>query len=411
MGRLGNVRKVLRRHGQEHLLMKYDELDRATQSKLLNVIESIDFDLMDKLYEKATMPVIEETQKIEPIPYIDKNDISEEDISYYKELGEAVVRHGKIAVVTMAGGQGTRLGFNGPKGAFVFDKDNDKSIFEALTDTLKEMCQSYNTKIWWFIMTSDANNEDTIKFFEEHDYFGYDKARVRFFIQGKLPMMDFNGKILLDEKGMPKMAANGHGGTLYSMEQTGVLAEMKTLGIEYVSVNGVDNVLVKPVDPVFVGLMICKRVLGAVKTIYKTNPDENVGVMCRKNGRVGVVEYTEISKQMANLRNADGKLVFGDAYALFNLYTIEGLEKVAEVSLPYHVAVKKADYIDARGNFVKAQNPNSYKYEMFIFDSFEMFDKVLVLRINRDEEFAPIKNAKGKDSPETALKLYRKYHK
>ena len=151
--------------------------------------------------------------------------------------------------------------------------------------------------------------------------------------------------------------------------------------------------------------------MGAVKTIYKTNPDEKVGVMCRKNGKVGVVEYTEISKQMANLRNEDGKLVFGDAYALFNLYTIEGLEKIAEVSLPYHIAVKKANYIDSKGNTIIAEGPNAYKFEMFLFDSYEEFDDVVILRVRRDEEFAPIKNAAGNDSPETALEMYKKFEK
>ena len=170
-----------------------------------------------------------------------------------------------------------------------------------------------------------------------------------------------------------------------------------------------DNVLVQPVDPLFIGLAVTSKSKGAIKSIAKASPEERVGVICRKNGRVGVVEYTEISNQMANLRDRDGNLVYGDAYALFNLYSIEGLDMVSNVPLPYHVAVKKADYIDANGGFVKASQPNAYKFEQFIFDSYELFSKVCVLRVRREDEFAPIKNATGQDSPETALELYRKY--
>ena len=193
------------------------------------------------------------------------------------------------------------------------------------------------------------------------------------------------------------------------MEKSKVIEEMKKNGIEWVFINGVDNVLVKPVDPLLMGMSITNKVLGAVKTIEKTDPKEKVGVFCRKNKKVGVVEYTEISEDMANLRDDYGSLVYGDANAIFHLYNIKGLEKVAEVKLPYHIAVKKANYVDCNGKTIKAEKPNAYKFEMFIFDSYEMFEDVVVLRVKREEEFAPIKNAEGVDSPETARKLYKDY--
>ncbi len=193
------------------------------------------------------------------------------------------------------------------------------------------------------------------------------------------------------------------------MEKSNVISKMKANGIEWVFVNGVDNVLVKPVDPLLIGMSISHKVLGAVKSIEKTDPKEKVGVFCRKNKKVGVVEYTEISEEMANLRDDYGSLVFGDANAIFHLYNIKGLEKVSEVKLPYHIAVKKANYLDSNGNLIKAEKPNAYKFEMFIFDSYEMFEDVVVLRVKREEEFAPIKNAEGVDSPETARKLYKDY--
>ena len=408
MERLERIRKLLKAHGQEHLLMKYDELDQEAQVRLLDAIESIDFDLMDKLFQKSTEPVIEEQLTIGPIGHLDKEKMLKFECKMYEEYGEAIIRKGKLAVVTMAGGQGTRLGFNGPKGAFVFDPESGKSIFEALTDTMKDACKRYDVDIPWYIMTSKENNEATKEFFEQHHYFGY-PGKIRFFTQGELPMLSLDGKILLDKDYQIKFAANGHGGTLLSMEKSGVIKDMKANGIGWVSINGVDNVLVQPVDPLFIGLAVKRRSKGAIKSIAKASPEERVGVICRKNGRVGVVEYTEISNQMANLRDKNGNLVYGDAYALFNLFSIEGLDMISNVPLPYHVAVKKADYIDANGNFIKASKPNAKKFEQFIFDIFELFSEVCVLRVRREDEFAPIKNATGEDSPETALELYRKY--
>ena len=403
------VRRCFESMGQGHILLKYNELDERSQDMLLTSAMSINFDLMKELYKKAKEPVTQENFEMEPVEYYDRDKLSADGIKFYEDLGIKAIKKGKVAVVTMAGGQGTRLGFNGPKGAYVFNPDANMSIFQALTDTLRDVCKKYKVKIPWYIMVSRQNAAETEKFFVDHNYFCYDKKSIHFFIQGELPMLDFNGKILLNEDGSIKMAANGHGGTLYSMQNSGVLSELKGKGIEWISINGVDNVLVKPVDPLFIGLSIHKNVLGAIKSLPKRDPEEKVGVICKKNGRVGIVEYTEISKEMANLRDADGNLVYGDAYVLFNLYNIKGLEKVAKEPLPYHVAVKKADYIDCNGNFVKAEEPNAYKFEQFIFDSYPMFDDICVLRVKREEEFAPIKNATGEDSPETALKMYREY--
>lgn len=408
MDRLEKVRKQLKKFGQEHLLMKYDELDQEAQERLLDTIESIDFELMERLYRKATEPVIEESLKVEPMGYINKERMCPAERMMYEEYGEATIRRGKLAVVTMAGGQGTRLGFNGPKGAFVFDKDSNKSIFEALADTMKEACKKYEVKIPWYIMTSRENHEATKRFFFQHHFFCY-PGKIMFFNQGELPMLSLGGKILLDKDYQVKFAANGHGGTLFSMDKCGVLADMKASGIKWVSINGVDNVLVKPVDPLFIGLAVTRKAKGAIKSIAKAYPEERVGVICRKNGRVGVVEYTEISNQMANLRDQEGNLIYGDAYALFNLYSMDGLDLISKEPLPYHIAVKKADYIDEEGHFIKADSPNAYKFEQFIFDSYEKFNAVCVLRVRREDEFAPIKNASGQDSPETALQLYREY--
>ena len=409
MKKLEEVKSLLKKYGQEHLLLFYDKMNDSQKEKLLDQIENIDFELMKDLYETTKKPLDLGNVVVEPIEHTDKSRLTVSERQVYEEKGIEAIKDHKFAVVTMAGGQGTRLGHSGPKGTYIFDIENNKSIFEALCDTLKRAWKQYATVIPWYIMTSRENNEATISFFEEHDYFGYPKDSVKFFKQGELPMLDMDGKILLEESGFVKEAANGHGGTLQSMKNSKVLDEMKDNGIEWVFINGVDNVLVKPVDPLLIGMSITNKVLGAVKTVEKTDPKEKVGVFCRKNKKVGVVEYTEISEEMANLRDDYGSLVYGDANAVFHLYNIKGLEKVSEVKLPYHIAVKKANYIDSQGKLVKAEKPNAYKFEMFIFDSYEMFEDVVVLRVKREEEFAPIKNAEGADSPETARKLYKDY--
>ena len=407
--KLEKIEKKLKKYGQEHLLQKYNEMDEAQRKELINQIENIDFDLMQELYENAKKAVDFEQTTIEPIEHVDKSKLTVAEREMYERKGVEAIKYNKFAVVTMAGGQGTRLGHSGPKGTYIFEPSKNKSIFEALCDTLKEAWKKYDTVIPWYLMTSKENNEATVKFFKENNYFGYPKEYIKFFKQGQLPMLSLNGKILMEENGLVKEAANGHGGTLQSMEKAKVIDEMKKNGIEWVFINGVDNVLVKPVDPLLIGMSIHNKVLAAAKAIEKTDPKEKVGVLCRKNKKVGVVEYTEISDEMAHLRDDYGSLVYGDGNAVFHLYNIKGLEKISQVNLPYHTAVKKATYLDENGKVIIGDKPNAYKFEMFIFDSYELFDDVVVLRVKREEEFAPIKNAEGQDSPETARKLYSDY--
>ena len=402
------AQKLVKKYNQEHLLKFYDEKSNEDKDKLLDQILTIDFDLMNKLYEKVIVPPDLEDVVIEPIDYVDKSKLTATETKEYEEKGINAIKDNKFAVVTMAGGQGTRLGHSGPKGTFDMGLPSHKSLFELLCDTLKRANDEYGVIIPWYIMTSMENNPATIDFFKKNKYFGYPKEKIQFFIQGELPMLDEEGKILLDENKMVKKAADGHGGTLKAMGKEKIIAQMKKDGIEWIFVSGVDNVLVKSVDPLLIGMSIENKVLGAVKTIEKTDPKENVGVFCRKNKKVGVIEYTEISEELAEQRDKYGSLVYGDANAIFHLYNIKGLERVSDLKLPYHIAHKKAK-TDKLGNKIDPKKPNAYKFELFIFDSYEMLDDVVVLRVKREEEFAPIKNAEGADSPETARKLYTDY--
>ena len=405
------AKEIVTKYNQQHLLNKYDDLTKEKKEEVLKQILSIDFEEMENLYKQAKSEVKFDKIKIEPADYVDKSKLSEEEKEKKKKKGIDIMKQNKYAVVTMASGQGTRLGHNGPKGSFDIGLESHKCIFEILCDTLKQAKQRYNVTIPWYLMTSRENNEQTVNFFESKNYFNYPKESISFFKQGELPMLSKNGKILLQEDYLIKEAADGHGGILKAMLKNNIIDEMKQKGIEWIFISGVDNVLAKLADPLLLGLTAEKNVLAAVKSVEKTDPKEKVGVFCKKNGRTGVVEYTEIPEEMAGQRNSDGSLVYGDLNAVFHLYNIKALEKILELKLPYHTAVKKATYIDENGNLVVPEEPNAYKFETFIFDSFEMFDDVVILRVKREEEFAPVKNKDGQDSPETARKLYENYYK
>ncbi len=409
--KLTQVKGLLKKYNQEHLLTFFDDLNPENKELLLDQILNIDFELMSKLYESTKKDVEIDTDSIEPISYIDKSKLSENDLNLYTEKGLSAIKSGKLAVVTMAGGQGTRLGHNGPKGTFDLGLENHKSIFEILCDTLILARNTYGITIPWYLMTSNENNSATISFFEEHNFFGYPKEAIHFFKQGELPMIGTDGKILLNEKGLIKLAANGHGGIFESMFKNGVLADMKQKGIEWIFIGGVDNVLVKMVDPVLMGLCITNNTLAGGKSLVKAGPKEKVGVFCKRNGKPSVVEYTEITEEMANATDATGQLLFGESHILCNLFNIKALEAISKNNLPYHSAFKKANYMDSNKEIITASEPNAYKFEAFIFDAFSTLDDMSILRVKREEEFAPVKNATGVDSPETARELYTNFHK
>ena len=378
------IRHKLKKYNQEHLLNFYDEMEENKQNKLLEQIENIDFELIKSLYDKTKDGIKNEDANIEPIDFIDKYKLNE-DYKYYEEIGEKAIKAGKLAVVTMAGGQGTRLGHNGPKGTYDIGLDSHKSLFELLLDYIKEQNAKYNVQIPWFIMTSKENNEATIDFFKKNKYFGYEK-NIFFFIQGQLPMIDTEGKILIGEDYLIKEAADGHGGVYESLVKSGMVEKMKQLGVEWVFIGGVDNCLVKMVDPVLMGIAIDKGVTAAGKSVVKANPHEKVGAFCKKNGKPSVVEYSEITDEMAEATDENGELLYGESHILCNLFNISAIERMGSEPLPYHSAFKKATYIDKDGNKVVPTSPNAFKFEAFLFDAFGEVDDMAILRVKREEE-------------------------
>ncbi len=409
---LEEAKVILKKYNQEHLLNGFDNLDENKKDKLLEQILNVDFELINSLYANTKKQNLENNDVIEPMDYLDKNKLYD-DYKYYENIGKHAIENGKLAAVTMAGGQGTRLGHNGPKGTYDIGLDSHKSLFELLADALKEAGKKYDVIIPWFIMTSRENNEETIKFFEKNKYFGYQRDKnIFFFIQGELPMVDTEGKILIGEDGLIKQAADGHGGIYEALVRNGMTEKMKQLGIEWVFIGGVDNCLVKMVDPVLMGLAIDKGVTVACKSIVKANPHEKVGVFCKRNGKPGVIEYSEITDEMAEATDENGELLYGESHILCNLFNIEAIERMGKTPLPYHSAFKKAKYIDKDGNLVVPDSPNAYKFEAFLFDAFGEVDDMAILRVKREEEFAPVKNADdaGVDCPSTARKLYEEFY-
>ena len=403
------VKPKLKKYGQEHLLKFYDNLDENKKEKLLEQIENIDFELINSLYDSTKGNAKKDNAKIEPIDFIDKYKLNDK-YKYYEEIGKKAIKAGELAVVTMAGGQGTRLGHSGPKGTFDIGLDSHKSLFELLCDSIKEEAKKYDVQIPWFIMTSKENNKDTIEFFKKNKYFGYEK-NIYFFIQGELPMIDTEGKILIGEDGLIKLAADGHGGVYESLVRSNMVNKMKELGCKWVFIGGVDNCLAKMVDPVLMGIAIDKNVTAAGKSVVKANPHEKVGAFCKKNGKPSVVEYSEITDEMAEAVDENGELLYGESHILCNLFSVDAIERMGSNPLPYHIAFKKATYIDKDGNKVVPTSPNAFKFEAFLFDAFGEVDDMAILRVKREEEFAPVKNASGVDSPETARKLYNDFHK
>ena len=387
--RYEEAKKILEKYNQEHLLNNYEKLEEGQKAKLLDQIMNINFFQIANLYSF---------------------NLSADKLNEYRRKGKNVIKEGHYAVVTMAGGQGTRLGWKGPKGTFKLDVgENGKYIFEILVETLKRANKKYNSEVYWYIMTSIENNDDTVKFFEEHDFFGYNKEKVKFFKQGVLPLMDLEGNLLIDKNLNIKKASDGNGGVFGALKVSGMLEDMKNHNIEWVFIGGVDNIMAKMVDSTLVGLAIKNGTLAASKSIKKAYPEEKVGSFCKKNGRPAVIEYTEMDEDMIYAKDEDGELLYGQSHFVANLFNIEFLEEVANKSFKYHCAVKKNVCIDENLNEIIPEEPNSLKFEAFIFDAFEYLNDISILSVNREEEFAPIKNATGNDSPETAKLIYEKY--
>ena len=410
MNEIDKAKEVLKQYNQDHVVKLFEKLNEEQKAELAKQVLNIDFHKITELYENTKKEIKIKEKEIKPIEYLDKAKLSKEEEERLSKLGEEVLKKGEYAVVTMAGGQGTRLGHTGPKGTFKLDVyGKGKYLFEIFIESLKEANKKYGKTIPWYIMTSRENNDMTKDFLEKNNYFGYDKNYVTLFMQGELPLLDVNGKFLIGKDMKIREASDGNGGTYSSLRSSGALADMKERGVKWIFIGGVDNALLKMTDTVLLGLTIDKKYQIASKSVVKANPYERVGVFCKMNGHPKVIEYTELPEKMAEEVDNNGELKFGESNILCHLYSIEAIEKISKETLMYHTAFKKNSYIDEDGKEVIPESPNSYKFESFIFDAFEFFDDMAILRGKREDDFAPVKNKDGVDSPKTAKELYEKY--
>lgn len=409
---LEEAERILKENNQTKILHILANRDNIIKDKLVNQILKLDFEKLNKLYKETKQESEILEKKIEHIKYVDKYKLSQEKKKLYTDIGEDVIRNNEYAVVTMAGGQGTRLGHEGPKGTFKINVEPEpKYLFQILAENLEAENKKYGITLPWYIMTSTENNQDTISFFREHDYFGYPQDSIKFFVQGNLPLIFTDGQLVVDKNFSIKEAADGNGCIYKAMKETGIIEDMKSKGIKWVFIGAVDNILLNMVDPILIGLTINENHVIASKSIAKNDPKEKVGVFCKANGVPSVIEYSELPTEMSELTDEDGELLYGEAHIMCNLFKIDALEKISDQKLPYHIANKKTNYMSENGEFIKVDEPNAYKFEAFIFDAFNFFDEISILRGKREEDFAPVKNKEGIDSPDTAIKLYNNYRR
>ena len=405
---IDKIKKKLKKYNQEHLLGFYNNLNSSEKKFLLKQLNNTDFKGIYSLFNSLKDFSIPTDEIIEPLDYYIKEDFTEEEKNYLSEIGERVLKQNTYAIVTMAGGQGTRLGHNGPKGTFELNLyPEKKSLFEILATKIYETNEKYGITIPWYIMTSEENNSETISYFKSKKYFGLKKKNIFFFTQSKLPLVSFSGDFLLKEQYQIHEASNGNGDIFESLFKNKLINNMKQKGIKWIFISGIDNILADISDPLFLGLTINNKTQIGSKTIFKKNANSHDWVFCKKNGKPAMLGYERITEDITNAQICD-KYLYREINILCHIFSIKALEKCSRMDLPYHMAAKKNIYINEEGTKIFPRKPNSYKFEKFIFDSFKFFDNITLLRVKPEEEFAPIKNPEGVYSPMTATKLYIK---
>lgn len=387
--------------GQQHILKYYEELTDEEQALLLAQIEATDFSVLDCLKHRDELA---KKGEISPLKAMQISKIKEKEETF-KTTGIEAIKAGKVGAVLLAGGMGTRLGSDDPKGMYNIGITKDVYIFERLIENLFDVVRMTDTWIPLYVMTSDKNHEATTGFFAEHDFFGYNKDMIFFFKQEMAPAADYEGKVFLEEKYKISTSPNGNGGWFISMARTGILDKVHEAGVEWLNVFAVDNVLQRIADPVFIGATIAENVAVGSKVVRKNAPDEKVGVMCLEDGKPSIVEYYELTDEMRDAKDENGDPAYYFGVILNYLFNVKALEEMMQKKLPLHVVEKKIAYVDEQGNAQKPETPNGYKFEQLVLDMIHDLDTCLPFEVVRNYEFAPIKNKTGVDSVESAQAL------
>ena len=394
--------KLLGEKEQIHVMNGFDELAKAEQQTLLQQISDVNWDDIALAGKQSGIAL----GKIEPLGAIQVSEI-EKRSDEFNAAGIEAIKQGKVAALLLAGGMGTRLGFDKPKGCLNVGITKELYIFECLINNLLDVVKEACVSIPLYIMTSEKNNDDTIAFFEEKNYFGYKKEDVKFFIQEMAAAVDYDGKLLKEEKGRLATSPNGNGGWFSSLAKAGLLDDVHARGVEWINIFAVDNVLQRICDPKFVGATILSGCESGSKVIRKADPYEKLGVLCKENGKPSIVEYYEMTEDMPTLRDENGELLYNFGVTLNYIFKVSKLEQIMEEHLPVHVVEKKIPYIDDKGELISPTEPNGYKFETLVVDMIRMMDDTVPYEVVREKEFAPIKNLHGVDSLDTARELLK----
>lgn len=414
--RLADAQRTLEAHGQSHVLAFWNDLTAQQRGHLLAQIEDIDFEQLDELIEQyvrhdATAAIPED---LEPAPYYANEPGGQYDAESFRSRGEELIAAGRVAAFTVAGGQGTRLGWRGPKGTFPGTPVTGKPLFRVFAEQIRAAERRYGVTIPWYLMTSPLNDADTRAFFQDNNFFGLKRMNVFMFPQGTMPSLALpDGKLMLAEQHALAVNPDGHGGSIKALRASGAVEDMRARGIEHISYFQVDNPLVNVIDPLFIGLHAEAPDSSAQissKMVAKAYPEEKVGVFCRSGGRTIVIEYSDLPDELAQQRDEHGELMFNAGSIAIHIMSVAFVEKLTEnphhFGLPFHRAVKKVPYIDPEsGDRVEPEAPNAVKLETFVFDALPLAERSIVYETLREQEFAPIKNADGVDSPQTSYQL------
>ena len=395
--------KIWEDDNQKYIKAMMEKNTTEQNEKLTKRLEEIDFSVLEHIERKET---VNERGVFAPLDAVEVSEIEARGAEF-KELGLKAIREGKVGAVLLAGGQGTRLGLDRPKGTLNIGVAKELYLFEQLLRNLMDVTDEAGVYVPLYIMTSNINNADTTAFFEEHDYFGYPKDYVKFFVQEMVPACDYEGRIYMESQTEVAMPPNGNGGWFSSMVNAGLLSDIKERGIEWINVFAVDNCLQRIADPMFVGATIAYGCESGAKVVRKAAPDERVGVLCTEDGKPSIAEYYEMTEEMATARKENGDLKYGFGVILNYLFSEKKLEQIADARMPIHVVEKKIPYMDVDGTFVKPEQPNGYKFETLVLDMVHMMDDCIPYEVVREREFAPIKNLHGVDSLDSARELMK----
>jgi UDP-N-acetylglucosamine/UDP-N-acetylgalactosamine diphosphorylase len=405
------LRQQVASHGQEHVLRFYDGLPPEGRQKLESQLRSLDLGLMGRLADEYVRrkPETHLPKDIQPVKAYPRVPTTPEQKKLYDDArrrGEELLRAGKIGAFLVAGGQGTRLGYDGPKGEYPVTPVKSKPLFQVFAEQLLAHSRDYGRAMPWYVMTSEVNDAATRRFFADNAYFGYNPKDIMFFQQGMVPAFAPDGRLLLGEKDSLALSPDGHGGSLRALERSGALQDMRNRGVEHLSYFQVDNPLVHTIDPLFLGLHDLTGSEMSSKTLSKAGPLEKVGNFVIGDGALRVIEYSDLPEHLAKQTNPDGSLRFDAGsiaiHALRRSFA-ERLNSGGRLKLPWHRAEKKAPYVDPQtGQTVKPDKPNAVKLEQFVFDAIPLAKNAIVVETDRAEEFSPVKNAEGADSPATS---------